>query len=215
MSDTTEHRAVFSFSGGRLCLDFANTADWHASEHPEEGLVDYAALVAWGQQADLLDSAQAAALLREAARRPAEAAAILERGLALREAIYRIFAAIAGERPPAGADLDMLNAALAEAMAHAQVAPAAEGFVWGWREHDPPPLDRMLWPVVRSAADLLTADELDRVRHCADDNCGWLFMDMSRNRSRRWCSMQGCGNRAKARRFYARRQQAADSHGGD
>jgi predicted RNA-binding Zn ribbon-like protein len=60
----------------------------------------------------------------------------------------------------------------------------------------------MLWPVVRDAADLLTSKELNRVGRCADERCGWLFVDTSRNRSRRWCSMESCGNRAKARRHY-------------
>src|SRR5207302_22567 len=65
-------------------------------------------------------------------------------------------------------------------------------------------LDRMLWPVIRSAADLLVSGEAQRVRRCASETCDWLFLDTSRNHSRRWCDMSGCGNRAKARRHYAR-----------
>jgi predicted RNA-binding Zn ribbon-like protein len=80
-------------------------------------------------------------------------------------------------------------------------------FAWDWAE-DPDSLDRVLWVVARSAGELLTSDQLDRVRQCADDRgCGYLFLDTSRNRSRRWCSMESCGNRAKARRHYQRQQQ--------
>jgi predicted RNA-binding Zn ribbon-like protein len=68
-------------------------------------------------------------------------------------------------------------------------------------------LDEMLRPVARSAADWLVSADVDRVRLCADDRgCGYLFVDTSRNRSRRWCSMESCGNRAKARRHYERHQ---------
>ena len=68
--------------------------------------------------------------------------------------------------------------------------------------------DRILWPVARSAGELLISDKLDRVRQCADDRgCGYLFVDTSRNRSRRWCSMESCGNRAKAHRHYQRQQK--------
>lgn len=199
---------VFSFSGGRLCLDFANTVDWRDADEPGDRLIGYPALASWGWQASLLREDDARRLIDEAARRPDDAAATFARAIALREAIYRIFSAVAAARAPAAADLDQLNAALPEALAHARVEAAAGGFTWGWRA-DAGALDPMLWPVARSAAELLTSDELDRVRECADDDCGWLFMDMSRNRSRRWCSMQACGNRAKARRFYARKQAAA------
>lgn len=195
------------FIGRRLCLDFANTVGSRADEHPNDHLGGYADLVAWGRQAGILTGEEARRLDREGARRPADAAAALERALAAREAIYRIFSARAAGRPPDEADLDTLNAALARALARARLVAAGGGFAWGWAV-DAAALDRPLWPVVRSAADLLTSDELPRVRGCAEETCGWLFLDTSRNRSRRWCDMQDCGNRAKARRHYARRKAA-------
>ena len=72
-------------------------------------------------------------------------------------------------------------------------------------------LDQMLWPIIRSAAELLTSDKLDRVCECPGENCGWLFIDMSRNRSRRWCDMKDCGNRAKARRHYRKTKASRSS----
>lgn len=193
--------------GGEFCLDFANTVGSHAGEHPNDRLRGYADLVAWSRHAAILTADEAHQLAEEAARRPAAAAAVLARAVAVREAIYRIFSARAAGRAPDTADLDLLNGALAEALAHARVVATDRGFAWGWAG-DATALDRPLWPIARSAAELLTSGELPRVRECAAEGCGWLFVDASRNRSRRWCDMQDCGNRAKARRHYARSKAA-------
>ena len=197
----------FNLLGGRLCLDFANTVGNHASAQPYEHLTGYADLTAWAQQAGALGEREKRALARAAARQPAEAEATFERAKALREAIYRIFSAVAHESEPARADLALLNEELAQALAHARVVPAEEGFVYAWDE-ERDALDRLLWPVARSAAELLVSAELNRVRECSDEICGWLFLDMSKNRSRRWCDMRDCGNQAKARRHYARQRTA-------
>jgi predicted RNA-binding Zn ribbon-like protein len=195
-----------SLLGGRLCLDFANTLDWRASEHPLEYLTSYAALATWGEHAGALSAAAAEQLRTAAERRPEEATTTLRDALALREAIWRIFVALAhSERPPAG-DLERLNVMLGEALRHAQIAPAAGAtspYMWDWEERGDA-LGRPLWPVVRSAADLLTSDDAGRAQECLGDGCGWLFLDTSKNHSRRWCAMRGCGNRAKARRHYQR-----------
>ena len=94
-----------------------------------------------------------------------------------------------------------LNAVLAQALAQLRVVNTGEVFAWDWAGDDPT-LDRMLWPIAQSAADLLTSDELGSVKQCS--GCSWLFVDRSRNHSRRWCDMRVCGNRAKARRYYER-----------
>lgn len=189
-----------------LCLNFANTAEWHASEHPIESLTSYSELVAWSQRAGILTSPQARGLLRLAGERPAEASAALERAIALREAIYAVFSAAARGRAPEASDLDTLNEALAAAMARSRITFEAGDYAWNWDGYATM-LDAMLWPVARSAADLLTSGSLARVGQCADDRgCGWLFLDTSRNHTRRWCDMKDCGNRAKARRHYTRKK---------
>lgn len=188
-----------------LCLDFANTADWHASDHPQEKLNTYADLVSWANRVGVLTDRQAQYLSREAARRPFDAAAVLEQAVALREAIYRVFSALAAGRSPKADELSVLNVAIPRALARLQIIRTTDGFSWGWTG-ERSELDRMLWPVAQSAADLLTSEKLNRVGQCADDRgCGWLFLDMSRNRSRRWCDMKDCGNRAKAKRHYHRK----------
>ena len=192
----------------RLCLDFTNTVNWHASQHPVEELPTYADLLAWAQKVGLVTAPDAQRLARQAARRSAEAEAVLERAHALREAVYRLLSATAHGQPAQPADLGLINAELPLSLAHSRLAPAAEGYTLQWLA-PPDALDRLLWPVAYSAADLLTRPELlGRVGECADDRgCGYLFLDMTKNRSRRWCDMKDCGNRAKARRHYERQKR--------
>jgi predicted RNA-binding Zn ribbon-like protein len=197
-------RQEFDLGSGALCLDFANTVNWHASDSPVDDLADYTGLLAFSEQAGLLPAGRRAELDQLARHYPAEAAATYERAVELREAIYRIFAGLSAGRDAAAADLAILNDFLARALPHQQIVAEGDGFAWGWRP-GLPALDEMLRPVARSAADWLVSADLDRVRECADDRgCGYLFVDTSRNRSRRWCSMESCGNRAKARRHYER-----------
>jgi predicted RNA-binding Zn ribbon-like protein len=212
MGGTESGAAALSLVGGRLCLDFANTVGSHAGEHSNEHLHSYRDLAAWSRHAGILTDAEEGGLLEAAERRPAEADVVLDRAIALRETIYRIFSAVAAGRAPDEADLETLNVALARALTHAQIVPSGDGFAWSWRDEQGA-LDRMLWPVARSAADLLTGGELNRVRECANDPCGWLFLDLSRNRSRRWCDMRDCGNRIKARRHYQRRRATSVERG--
>jgi predicted RNA-binding Zn ribbon-like protein len=195
---------------GPLCLAFANTVDWHASDHPEELLADYNALVGWARGAGLVTDEQALVLETEAARHPDRADAIWHRAVEVREAIYRLLVARVHGHPAAAIDLALFNEELARALANAQLVAAGDGYDWGWAGDeaagDGAALDQPLWPVLRSAAELLAAPHLlARVGQCADDRgCGWLFLDMSRNRSRRWCDIRDCGNRAKQRRYYQR-----------
>jgi predicted RNA-binding Zn ribbon-like protein len=190
--------------GGRLCLDFANTLDWRAGGRPYEALTGYEALILWSRHAGIMAEDQAARLIEAAIACPAEATAVFTRAIALREAIYRTLSAIVDGRSADAPDLATLNAELANAMPHLCVVATAEGFRWDWADDDA--LDRSLWPIARSAAELLVADELDRVRRCPGDTCGALFIDLTKNRSRRWCTMAVCGNRARVRRFYERQR---------
>jgi predicted RNA-binding Zn ribbon-like protein len=189
---------------GELCLDFANTADWHARETPIESLLSYRDLVSWSHRAGLLNAAHARRLLREAARRPAAAAAALRRAIAVREIIYGILLALLHKQAPVESMVADFNRELMSALRLLRVAPGSRGLIWSW-EFAPRDLAAMLAPILRSAADLLTSERLDRIGQCADDRgCGWLFLDTTKNRSRRWCDMRDCGNRAKVRRHYQR-----------
>lgn len=189
--------------GGQLCLDFANTVGNHKGADPHEHLGSYSALLAWGRHAGVLTDENARQLAASASRHPEEAQRVYVRSIALREALYRIFSCVSTQIALRPADLAILNKVLSGAMSHARIVKREDGFQWGWQTGDRP-LDQILWPIARSAADLLTSSDLALVRECDNETCGWLFVDTSKNHSRRWCSMSDCGNRAKARRHYAR-----------
>lgn len=205
MPEVNTHASNVRLVGGRLCLDFVNTVNDHTLASPKEYLSDYAALVAWARHAGALAEAPAGALLAEVALRPAAAAETLAWARELRAALFRAFMAAPAGQPLEPSDLATLDQALERAPRRARLSQSGARLVWQWDEGDEP-LDRPVWPVIWSAADLLTAPEVALVRKCAGEGCGWLFLDTSRNHTRRWCSMEDCGNRAKARRHYAQRK---------
>jgi predicted RNA-binding Zn ribbon-like protein len=192
----------------RLCLEFANTVAWHASPNPEERLHSYEELVRWAEAQNLLSQSAARKLMGDAAARPASAGRALQRAVILREAIYRIFTASVHGLAPAEADIAGLNGAIQNLTNGAQIRRTAEGYAWNWNV-DPQALDSLLGPVALSAAELLISKDLGRVGQCADDRgCGWLFLDTSKNHSRRWCDVKDCGNRARQRRFQVRARKS-------
>jgi len=198
--------ATLSLLGGRLCLDFANTVDPRVGNSPHEYLIDYPDLVQWSRYVGTLTEDEAQNLLHKATQHPREATVTFEQAITLREAIYRVFSAVASGTVPQTADLEALQSTFAEAMTHARITPKVNGFVWDWVKREDA-LDQMLWPTVRSAVELLTSEEVKRVKQCPGlGDCGWLFLDTSKNGSRQWCSMEECGSRAKMRRQYARKR---------
>jgi predicted RNA-binding Zn ribbon-like protein len=187
-----------------LCLAFANTQCWRGSEAPTEALGDIAALLAWA--AKPLPGEVAAELEAWASNRQGKAARLFAEAIGLREAIYRMFAALAaGDAAPAK-DFAALNDALAEAPARHRLGRARSGYAWEIERGDPSAAG-LLAPVLWSAADLLVKGNSRRVRQCANEQCLWLFLDESKNGTRRWCDMTSCGNRAKARRHYLKSKQ--------
>jgi predicted RNA-binding Zn ribbon-like protein len=206
MSKPERSARTIELIGGELCLDFTNTVSTRKEVLSREYLTNYPELVEWSRHARTLSEKEAKILLQEATHHPDRAAAALERAIVLRETLYRIFSAIAHQRQPEEADLVTMNRALTESLSRLEVVPAADRFAWTWVA-DEGELDHLLWPILRSAAQLLTSDELERVCACARDGCDWLFVDTSKNHSRRWCSMAMCGSRVKSRRYYRRRKE--------
>jgi predicted RNA-binding Zn ribbon-like protein len=186
--------------GGHPALDFANTLGQSLDGAPNEHLIDYRAVLTWSRRLDLLTSAEVSALRKAAAARPDQAARTLARARTLRTDIQQLFAARAAGQPAPRRALAQLNRQLADALGHAALAERGDGFEWRWAGARDA-LDRPLWPVARAAADLLVDPACARVRECAGDDCQWLFLDLSKNGARRWCSMALCGNRTKIRRF--------------
>jgi predicted RNA-binding Zn ribbon-like protein len=199
----------FDLSGGALCLDFANTlGDRPRSE--QERLHGPGDLLQWAFQTGSLPREARDEIAREATRRPEAARRAFARAIALRETLYRLFSARARGAAPAEADLDELNRWLPRAFGRLRLRAERERLAWEWDPAAAGGLERLLWPVLRSSAELLASPDAEFVRECASDRCSWLFVDRSRTRRRRWCDMKVCGNRAKARRHYRRTRGGSD-----
>ena len=190
--------------GLELCLKFADTVDWRTSNHAKDLLVTYTDLVNWSQRRGIIDNQEAKRLLETASKETATSEEILERAKTLREAIYRMFSGVAHGRRADAADVKILNEYLGKAMARMEVKITDAGYSLGWCRDEF--ADKMLYPVAKSAAELLTSEHLDRVRECAneEEGCGSMFIDYSKSHTKRWCSMDTCGNKYKSRTYYAK-----------
>ncbi len=192
---------------GRLCLGLVNTAHPRSGRHAHNSLIGYPDLVVWYRAVGMLTEEQEQHLLHEADAHPQEALRTFERTLVLREAIYSVFSAVAGESTPQKRDLDLIQSIFIESMASASLLPTAHEFSWEWGTGDEygNELRLLLWPVAHSAIELFTSSkEWKRIKECP--GCGWLFLDRSKTGNRRWCSMDECGSRDKMRRQYTRKR---------
>ena len=199
----------FELIAGALCLDFLNTLDDRFSQQPKELLQSYIDLARFGEDAGILTDLQVDRLFRKSMQWPEEAQRTLEAAIEMREAMYQVFwAIIQREQIPAKA-LMVLNGYAQAAAQHMSVAPKSGGrFAWQF-DSSSSEFDAVLWPIARSAVDLLASEQLQFVRACASKTCEWLFLDTSKSHRRRWCDMTKCGNRAKVQTFYKRNKTAA------
>jgi predicted RNA-binding Zn ribbon-like protein len=192
-----------SLLGGHIALDFMNTVGDHLNEQPREELTHYNVLARWAVHAGVISGDHAARLRQLAEEQPEAAEAARVRATALREVMYRLLLSTIRHEAHDDADLATFNEALVDAPARSQIIHEDGNYVWQFTD-EVVSLDDPLWRVLWAVADLLTSDQLARVKLCEGDDCGWVFLDTSRNGSRRWCSMADCGNRAKANRYYQR-----------
>lgn len=202
----SEPAKKFQFVGGELCLDFCNSVGGKRGGIARENLHSVNDFISWAEQGGLLKPEQAEDLRRYPAVHPSEAAALLTRAIELREAIFRICLSVADQKRPSDKDMARLNSELAASLGRLRIGSAKDdgGFAWQWAEEELKP-EHLLGPIARSAAELLIRREpAAKVHQCEGDNCGWLFVDCSKNHSRRWCDMRDCGNRAKVRRHRKR-----------
>src|SRR5215203_4100567 len=183
----------FKYVGGDPSLDLVNTVDWTERGPENERLNDYVRLTRWAEGAGLLSKADAERLRRAGAARPKEARAAYEAALRLRSVLQRLY----GKR----SDWSEFNELLGKALRQLGISPPRKGQAsaeWEW--HGTESMESLLWPVIWSAAILLTSEEAGRIRVCAGTDCGWMYVDRSRNGLRRWCQMETCGTLEKSRR---------------
>jgi predicted RNA-binding Zn ribbon-like protein len=184
--------------GGDPALDFVNTED---GDPPVECLRGYGDLVAWSVRVGILSADEGGRLTGEADRRPEDAEVVYRDALRLRGALYGVFRAVAEDGVPSSRNLEILREYEHEAISRGRLAQRGGSFAWEWK--DEMDLAGMLWPVAHAATKLLTSGDLDRLKLCA--GCYWVFLDASKNRSRRWCTMEVCGTEEKMRRYVAKR----------
>jgi predicted RNA-binding Zn ribbon-like protein len=224
MSTTKEQKKIarrrpprFELIAGTVCLDFINTLDDRFTAEPKELLKTYVDLARFGEDSGILSDLQVDRLFARSEISPEGAQHALAAAIDLREAMFAVFAAIASRKPVPPAGLMALNQYIQAAAQHAQLAPVLRGAAaslrtqagarFEWRfDALPSGFEDPLWPIARSAADLLGSDQLAHVRTCDLKTCQWFFLDTSKNHRRRWCDMTKCGNRAKFQRFYNRQK---------
>lgn len=199
-------KSRFEFTGGLLCLDFTNTVNARKSGSPENLLTSYADLLRWAVEAGVISREISSRLELLVHKNAEEADHVLREAIELREALYGLFLAISEHREIPEPLLEIVDRGVRKASLHSHLVQMGGSFKWEWMSPENN-LNSLLWPVARSAAELLTSSELSYVRRCAADDCAWLFLDKTKNHGRRWCEMRMCGNRDKARRYYQRNKK--------
>ena len=198
----TATETLISTARAGLCLDFANSRYWRGTDQPTETLETFNDVFTWLAAANALDSRTVEALKQNWQPSDADHAETIQ----LREALYRIFTAVAAHAEPASADIEIFNRKLTAAPARTQLVKQEGAYLW--RANLKPQLPDLLAPILWTAGDMLAEPRRDRVRLCANEKCVWLFLDDSKSGTRRWCDMKACGNRAKAHRHYEKKKKA-------
>ncbi len=202
-----EDAKVFDLSGGWLCLDFCNTLSERAKV-PIERLRTYSDLLRWGRETNIITAREEEDLARRFEKQPEQAISTLEKAIEIREAFYAVFIKVASGENPTDEETERLNTVVQPWIGQSKLTWWNGAFKWG-SEEDQLKLGTLLWEVVRSGTELLTSGILKDLRVCAADDCRWLFVDTTKNHSRRWCDMKTCGNRAKVRQHHERKRQGA------
>jgi predicted RNA-binding Zn ribbon-like protein len=201
-----EAKIEWDLDAGHPALNFVNTLEWRGSSSPNDLLMEISNFIEWALAAELVDAGGANAIRVHVKKHPRVSQQSFKRIVAARELFYRIFSSIAQDDEPIESDLLGFNKILSDANSQVKLVKQSGSYQWSW-EYDALSLDVVLWMLARAAAELLTSSDIQRLGECADDRgCAYIFIDVSRNHSRRWCSMEGCGNRAKAQRHYRRKE---------
>jgi len=190
--------------GNHPVMDFINTVHTRYPEWNGDYLRTYDDLVEWHVRVGLLSATTARQLRSFSTRHPEQAQEALKFSTEVRELLYRIFSNVIHNKRQQKEDIDRLNNVLTELRCCQLLESDGAGMKFQWHIDSNRPRT-LLGPVVEGAVELLTSDQIDRVKECPPpDGCAWLFLDTSRNGSRCWCSMKHCGNLAKVRRHRGR-----------
>ena len=188
----------YAFIGNNLSLDFVNTVGYISSENPTENLNSFSDLIEWSKQGKLISDDEAIVIFTKAKKNILESERVFWRVLRLRKSVYDIFRSVISGEEIFDKDLTVFNRELSLAMSKAEIFCREGELIWDWKNDG---IERILFLITRVAAQLLTSSDLEKLKCCSGENCGWLYYDTSKNKRRQWCDMRDCGNLAKARRF--------------
>jgi predicted RNA-binding Zn ribbon-like protein len=191
-----------SLDGGVLCLDFTNTINNRFEEQPQEYLSGFEDLLYWSKRLEAIDAKTYKDIISYASAHPVKAADFFKQSMELRELLHRMFLAVSKGEIIEAADLKAFNSILAEYCTTPQIKHLGNNYRESWECEEG--FHEVTGPIVQSAYKLLLSDKLNRVKECP--NCGWLFLDTTKNGKRRWCSMQSCGSNVKATEYYYRKK---------
>jgi predicted RNA-binding Zn ribbon-like protein len=201
MAESTRTLKTLEIVGGALCLDFANTIN--SRRNPEHDyLLQYSDLVDWAEKLGILSPPQNSQLQKRARQNIHEAENALLAARTLRDLLYRLFSNAVRDSQPEQKDLEVFTIFYGESISRGQFVKLETHYRTSWSFDEA--LESVLWPIIHSAGELLLSAELGKVKECP--GCGWLFLDTSKNQSRRWCNMNTCGARDKMRRYHKRQQ---------
>jgi predicted RNA-binding Zn ribbon-like protein len=195
--------------GGALCLDFVNTVPDRKDGTDRDLLQSWQDVLYWARKAKVIDSASLSALEKTATDKERPAREFFSESIQLRSLLYNLFYPISHEQRVKQPDLDAFNRIMAKFSGHLVLATAQKGFTQRW-QFESGHFNTVVAPIVKSAQDLLLSDRLYRVKECP--NCGWLFLDGTKNGKRRWCSMEECGSQVKALEYYYRKKGEASTN---
>jgi predicted RNA-binding Zn ribbon-like protein len=195
--------------GGVACLDFANTVAFRPTPQPHDGLRSYDDLLAWSRLSGLLPPGTIDRLSATALEDEPGALAALASARALRNDIFELFQVISAGQAADPALLAAIGAHRVAGMKNSVLTMQDNGFDFAVAP-DVFALTRPLWHIAESTTRLLLSADWRRVHLCPGDDCGWLFLDQTRNGNRRWCDSAGCGNRARGRAYMQRQRQQLD-----
>lgn len=191
------------FLGGDLSLDFVNTVHDRHEEPLRDLLQNYLELVTWVYSANAINDSQKEKLLQKGLENQTEANQVYKDSLQLREAFYDFILNLINQDETSSANIQLINRRVSRVFSNLELTQLEGRFVLDWKAESFG-LESVLWPITRAFADLVTSEDISRIKKCP--NCGYLFVDNSKNKSRRWCSMEICGNRVKAQRFAKKAQ---------
>ena len=204
----------WKFIGGRLCLDFVNSVggreEHEENPYPENIIVkdkleNYNDFITWGKEIGIITEAERKYLLYLNSSEKNEAEITFKKAIELRESLFKITYDVINNKEPDEKMIQILNREYSAANGNRKLVYMNNKIEWQFSKNPLKP-DYLMWLIAESAVKLLSSDLLSRVKICSGDDCGWLFLDTSKNKSRQWCDMKDCGNVAKVRRFRERQK---------